>query len=97
MIKDGPEFEDLSDHAKRHSDIGGGDVASYYNSAVMHTAKAKYKFRVTHNGQTKFAFVTPLQDGSFMFTSANISGKRIFTHLKVDANYLARKGITLPQ
>jgi hypothetical protein len=96
-IKDGPEFGDLDDHAKRHKDFGGGDATSYYNSAVMHTSNSKYKFKVTHDGQTKYAHVTPTTDGNFMFTSISESGKRIFTHMKVDAQYLSNKGITLPK
>ena len=95
-IKDGPEFGDLKDHAKRHSEFGNGNATEYYNSAVEHTYNYNWRFKVRHNGLNKYNYVTSLGEGEFMFTSGTISGNRIFTHLKVDLKYLSNKGITLP-
>jgi hypothetical protein len=47
---------------------------------------------------TKIVHVSKLKNGNYMFTSRNVSGTRIFTHMDdVNENHLLRKGITLPK
>jgi RHS repeat-associated protein len=96
-IKNGPEFSDLKDHAKRHSEFGGGDATKYYNSAVEHLGTAQHKIKVTHDGKTKYNHISSMGNGNYKFTSSNKSGSRIYTHMKVNAQYLKNKGITLPE
>lgn len=43
------------------------------------------------------AYVTRLADDEFLFTSASTNGNTIFTHYKVNLQYLKNKGITLPK
>jgi hypothetical protein len=93
QIRNGPAFSDLKDHAARH---GNGDAVSYYNSAVINTRTATWEFMVRHDGQTKIVYVTPLENGNYIFTSTNLSGSRIYTHMEVNKDYLLNKGITLP-
>lgn len=93
-IKNGPKFPNLKDHAKRHSNL---HPDSYYNKAVEHTKTGK-QFKVRHDGQTKYAYVTRTGEDSFTFTSTSKSGKTIFTHMdNVNTQYLRNKGITLPE
>jgi RHS repeat-associated protein len=100
-ITGGAAFASLKDHAKRHFDFGGANPNAYYNSAVKHTTSAQIAIKVTHNRTTKMVFITPLENNSYMFTSTSLSGKRIFTHMKVDLNvtpnYFKNSGITLPK
>ncbi|CAL2090428.1 protein of unknown function [Tenacibaculum sp. 190524A02b] len=86
----------MKDHAKRHSEFGGGDANKYYNSALEHTKSSKWSFKVTHDGKTKINYVTPTGNDKYMFTSGSKSGNRIYTHMEVDGKYLSNKGITLP-
>ncbi len=96
-LKNGPEFSDLKDHAKRHNEFGNGDANKYYNSAVYHQGTSKFSVKVRHNGQTKINHITPLGSGKYAFTSTSKNGKRIYTHMQVDLKYLSNKGITLPK
>jgi hypothetical protein len=91
-----PRFPDLSRHAADHAP--GMTAQAYYDEALSHMATGT-PFRFTHDGQMKVAYITRLGKDSFMFTSTHPTGSMIFTHLreKVNADYLTRRGITLPE
>ncbi len=91
-VKDGPDFPNLKDHARRHSDLRPN---AYYNHAVENVRTGQ-AFKVRHGGQMKVAHVTRLGPDTFLFTSRSLNGKTIFTHLEVTLQYLKNKGITLP-
>jgi hypothetical protein len=57
------------------------------------------RFTFYHDGQFKDAFITRTGPNSFTLTSANKSGKRVFTHMYEDVTtkYLRNIGITLPK
>jgi hypothetical protein len=57
----------------------------------------RWKFNFYHDSQFKVAFVTPVGQDLFMFTSTAPSRNRIFTHMTVTQQYLSNLGITLPQ
>lgn len=93
-LSDGPQFDDLRDHAARHSNLSPN---AYYNQAVRHTQTGQ-RTGFYHNGQFKYAYVTRTGVNSFRFTSGNTSGTRIFTHIDgVSTQYLRNIGITLPK
>jgi RHS repeat-associated protein len=88
-----PAFAQLRDHARRHSQLS---PAAYYRQAVEHMRTGR-RFQFRHEGQTRNAFVTRRGQDTFTFTSASPSGRRVFTHMEVNAQYLRNNGITLPQ
>ena len=49
-----------------------------------------------HEGLFKNAYLTRTGPDSFTFTSTTLTGRRIYTHLEVDSQYLRNIGITLP-
>jgi RHS repeat-associated protein len=93
----GPIFSDFRSHYIRHAGkLGLKSSRAYYNQAKRHLDVGK-RFDVRHDGQQKTVYLTRMGPNAFMFTSASISGSRIFTHMLVEASYLRTKGITLPR
>ena len=91
-----PEFDLIRDHAARHGpELGASSVNAYFDQAMRHMVTGT-RFAFRHDGTQKMAYVTRLGPNKFMFTSTTLSGGRIFTHMVVNENYLARIGITLP-
>jgi RHS repeat-associated protein len=91
-VKGGPDFPNLKDHARRHSNLSPN---AYYNRAVKNTETGK-KFSFRHDGQQKNAYITRTGPDSYTFTSTSESGNTIFTHMEVNTQYLSNIGITLP-
>jgi RHS repeat-associated protein len=95
--KPAPAFRNLKDHAARHSQQRQFRPWEYYQEARLHMTIHRWKFNFYHDSQFKVAFVTPVGQDLFMFTSTAPSRNRIFTHMTVTQQYLSNLGITLPQ
>jgi hypothetical protein len=87
-----PIFSGLRDHARRHSNLSPN---AYHRAAAAHLETGT-KFRYYHDNQFKNAFITRIGGDLFTYTAATINGRRIFTHMEVDSQYLRNLGITLP-
>ena len=87
-------FSFLKDHALRHGE--GMSYEEYLNHAIANMRNGR-AFNVWHNGLPKTAFITRVGEDEFWFTSASRNMRRIMTHMRVDAQYLRNKGITLPK
>jgi hypothetical protein len=92
---EGPDFPDLSDHARRHG--GGMRPNQYYNEAVRNmNQRGNARFNIFHDGKRALASVKRLGPDTFLYTAGDRSGRTIFTHMVVKGQYLKNCGITLP-
>ncbi|MEM7621457.1 MAG: polymorphic toxin-type HINT domain-containing protein [Pseudomonadota bacterium] len=90
-------FGDLRRHAAKHGDeLGTNSTDAYLKQAAKNLANG-HQFKFSHDGINKMAHITRMDDSSFMFTSSTVNGSRIFTHMRVNQQYLRNIGITLPK
>jgi hypothetical protein len=55
-------------------------AAGYYESALNHIATGT-RYRIKHDGQWKWAYVTRIGADRFMYTSTTMNGRIILTHM----------------
>lgn len=93
-------FGALKDHFARHgAKAGFGSASAYFQHAVRHLQTGR-NFIFRHDGVFKRAAITRVGADSYWFTSASLSGKRVFTHMgpkEITGKYLRNLGITLPK
>ena len=97
----GPVFGGLKDHAERHS----GLMHNIYKAqAAAHMTRHHWRGQMRYNGENRTYYVSltgsrsvNTNDAVYMFTSTSTNGRRIYTHMIVDYQYLQNKGITLPE
>lgn len=69
-------------------------INGYYNQAVRNTeVRRAYRFR--HEGVQKIGYISPMGQGTYLFTSATLSGQRIYTHCVTTRAYLSNLGTKL--
>jgi RHS repeat-associated protein len=93
-----PDFGGLKDHQRRHAPHL---TPEEYFEAALYNIEIGYKVKYYHNGQFKWAYLTQVNPGQFIFTSTNLNGTRIFTHMTnsrgagafINSSYLRGLGI----
>lgn len=90
-------FANLKDHWRRHGEALGTRSPDQYGGQAEANVASGRPFRFTFEGQTRLAHITRLGADAFMFTSTNLAQSRIFTHMRVEQQYLSNIGITLPR
>src|SRR5687767_4868927 len=85
----GPAFAGLRDHWARHGEeLRTNSPTQYYNQAERNIQQGRdFRFRI--DGQQRMAHITRIGRDAFMFTSTNLAGTRIYTHMRLNQRNLS--------